>query len=268
MNFKNIGDFFEKNGAGLAAVASVVFTGLSVYFAIKKSGEGNEIIEEHLEKEFDLETKPIADRKTTDALALKLETGKKLAVCYKESLFCAGTSIVCTILANRINSKKIAGLAAALALNEKKLEKLYSASERVFGKGAKDDLKEMTDVDVPFDADTPPVKAKRKHRREEICEFYESFTGTLFESNRRDIDDAIARGTSLITRDPKHILNFNKWRSLIGLEDVPAGTCVGWHRTHTPFKPYTKIIEVDGREVIGIFYEKDPTSDYYSWTIY
>jgi hypothetical protein len=35
-----------------------------------------------------------------------------------------------------------------------------------------------------------------------------------------------------------------------------------------PFNPVTKIVPIDGKEVIGIFYENDPQSDYDSRRIY
>lgn len=268
MNWKGIGQYFEKNGPSIATLASVVLTGLSVYFAIKKAPEGTGVLCEYDIEKDSLEDRPLADSKNTDLLALKLETGKKLAVAYKDSLLCAVGAMGCALLSNKLNGKKIAGLAAALALNEDRLRKVYSKAESVFGKGGKTDLKEMTDCDIPpFDPDEEPVKGRRKYRKEPIEQFYESYTGTLFESTGKDVDDAIKRATDKIRNDPRHMLNFNKWRSILGLEDIPAGTCVGWHRSD-PFRPYTKLVVVDGREVIGIFYEVDPESGYDSRRYY
>lgn len=268
MNFRSIGQYFEKNGPSIATLASVVLTGLSVYFAIKKAPQGAAAAEGYSNAKLDLEEKPIADRVQGDDIYVKLAYGVKLAQVYRESLICAGGAMGCALLSNKLNGKKIAGLAAALALNEDKLRKVYSKAEHVFGKGGKADLKEMTDCDIPpFDPDEDPVKGRRKHRKEPIEQFYESFTGTLFESTGKDVDDAIKRAQDRIRNDPRHILNFNKWRSLLGLEDVPCGTCVGWHRSD-PFAPYTKLVVIDGREVIGIFYEVDPASDYNSRNYY
>ena len=254
MNLSEMKVYLRKNGPSIATLASMVLTGLSVYFAIKNSQKTADIVNEYSEMDANLDDIPIADRKSTDKLALKLETGKKILIANKESVICAGGSIFLTWLANRENCKTIAGLAGALAISEDKLKRVYSK----IGKEAR----EAIESDVPWDENTPPVKAKRRHRREEIAVFYESYTGTLFESNCRDVDDAITRAKSLISKERYKILNYNKWRSLIGLEDIPAGTCVGWNR-NDPFVPYQKLITIDGREVIGIFYENDPVNDYF-----
>lgn len=269
MNFRKLGDYFEKNGAGIATAVSMVLTGLSVYFAIRKADEGSMAKSLYIADKEILEEKPIADRKPDDDLMIKISYAKDIVRTYKESLICAGGAIGLTYLANRLNGQKIAGLAAALALNEDKLRKVYYKAEKVFGKGGSDDLHEMVGADpndIPFD--TEPERAKRRHRREEICLFYESFTGTLFESNCRDVDDAVTKAKHRIDRDPHHTLNYNKWRSLLGLEDAPCGVCVGWHRTYLPFNVYQKIICVDGRDVVGIFYENDPASKYEDWNRY
>lgn len=265
MNLREIRRYLEKNGPGIATAVSMVLTGLSVYFAIRKSAEGAAVIEEYETMVDNLNDVPIADRKDTDRLALNLNAAKALAGVYKESLACAAGAITLTYLANRLNGQKIAGLAAALALNEDKLRKVYSKAEKVFGAGAADNLKETID-DIPFDEE--PDLAKRRHRREETCLFYESYTDSLFESNIRDVNDAITRAKHRIDQDPRHTLNFNKWRSLLGLEDAPCGVCVGWHRNHLPFEVIQKVMYIDGKEVVGLYYENDPESSYDNWNRY
>ena len=267
MNFRELGTYFRKNGPGIATAVSMVLTGLSVYFAIRKAEQGVNVHEEYLNDCMDLAEVPLADRKKNDALALKLNYGIELAKTYKESLVCAGGAMLLTYLANKENGKTIAGLTAALAINEDKLRKVYAKAENVFGKGGADDLKEAVNCDIPPFSEAP-VKGRVRHRKEEICEFYESFTGTPFESTMGDVEDAIARAKKRMLNDPRHTLNFNKWRSLLGLMDVDAGISVGWHRTDVPFEPTTKIVYIDGREMVGIFYGTEPTHDYDSRNYY
>ena len=269
MNFKMFKDTIKKNGPGIATAASIILTGLSVIFAIRKAKEGSELIDEYQEKKTDLENLPVDCVKRGDKAILMAEYAVKFADVYKESLICAGGAMAGAYLSNKWNGRTIAGLSAALMLNEDKLKKVYGKAEQVFGKGGGDDLKTAVNTDVPFDAE--PEKARMRHRREEPAVFFESYSGTLFESNLRDVDDGIARAKRLIEKDPRHVLNYNKFRSLIGLEDAPCGVCVGWHRTRVPFNPVTKIVSIDGREVIGIFYNidgEDPSSNYYTNNIY
>ena len=270
MNFRTIKDTFSKNGPSIATAASIILTGLSVIFAIKKSRENMQIMSDYEDDKIDLETKPLADQKPTDEMELKLKYATKFVVTNKEALACAGGSMLCAYLSNKWNGRTIAGLSAALMLNEDKLKKVYKRAEDVFGKGGAEDLKTAVNTDIPFDPDNVD-RARVRHRREEPAVFFESYSGTLFESNPRDVYDGIARAKRLIEKDPRHVLNYNKFRSLIGLEDAPCGVCVGWHRTRVPFNPVTKIVPIDGKEVIGIFYNidgEDPSSDYYTKNIY
>lgn len=270
MNFRTIKDTFSKNGPSIATAASIILTGLSVIFAIKKSRENMQIVSDYEDDKIDLETKPLADQKPTDEMELKLKYAAKFVVTNKEALACAGGSMLCAYLSNKWNGRTIAGLSAALMLNEDKLKKVYRRAEDVFGKGGAEDLKTAVNTDIPFDPDNVD-RARVRHRREEPAVFFESYSGTLFESNPRDVYDGIARAKRLIEKDPRHVLNYNKFRSLIGLEDAPCGVCVGWHRTRVPFNPVTKIVPIDGKEVIGIFYNidgEDPSSDYYTKNIY
>lgn len=267
MNFKMFKDTIKKNGPGIATAASIILTGLSVIFAIKKAKDGSKLIDEYQEKKQDLDNLPIDCVKRGDKAILMAEYAVKFADVYKESLICAGGAMVGAYLSNKWNGRTIAGLSAALMLNEDKIKRIYKKADEIYGKNGGPDLKEAVDCDIPpFDAE--PEKAKVRHRREEPCLFYESASETLFESNPRDVEEGLARAKRLIEKDPRHILDYNKLRSLIGLRDIPLGVCKGWNRTKAPFVPSTKIVYIDGQEVIGIFYENDPISDYYSTNIY
>lgn len=269
MNFKGIARYFEKNGAGIATTTSIILTGLSVYFAIKKAREGAEIREEYeTQKELiDVANYVDNDKKAYDRVVLKFGYAKKLAVTYKESLICAAGAMASAFTANKINGNKIAGLAAALAINEDKLRKVYSKAEQMFGKDTKTQLKEMVDSDIPFDPDKEFVKGRHKHRKEPIERFFETFTHTGFESTAKDVEEAIKKAEEKIKKDPRHILPYNKWRSFLGLEDAPAGVNYGWNRSD-PFRAYTKLMIYNGEEYIGIFYEVDPSEDYDRRTYY
>ena len=155
-------------------------------------------------------------------------------------------------------------------IDQDNVVKVYKNAEKVFGKGGKDDLKEMTDCDIPFEPDKKVEKGKQsfKHRKEPVEKFYESYTGTLFESTGGDVNGAIDRAYDIMKRDPKHMLNFNKFLSLLGLPDVPAGTNVGFRTGYCDLSVSTKLVMINGEEVVGIFYDEDPCSGYDSKRIY
>lgn len=254
MNLKGIGQYFEKNGPSVLTLVSVVLTGFSVYFAIKKAEDGQLAKYSYEAGKEILDEKPLVDRTPNDELALKVSYTKDIIKTYKESLICATGAITCAILSNKLNGKKIAGLAAAVALNEDKIRKLYSAAEKRFGPEAKEKLTEqMASDSCPFD---DPEEGRHRYKKEPVEVFYETFYGTAFESTGKDVNAAIAKAKRRYENERRK-LNFNKWRSLLGLEDIPAGTYSEFNPTH-PFDPYTKIIIVNGEEMIGIFYRHDP----------
>ena len=268
--FSEIKDTLSKNGPGIATALSMVLTGLSVYFAIKKAPEGALAKIQYEKAKADVENKPLADQNKNDEISVKAAYGVALAKTYKESLACAAGAVTCAYLSNKWNGKTITALGAALAINEDKLKKVYKNAEKVFGKGGKDDLKEMTDCDIPFEPDKKVEKGKQsfKHRKEPVEKFYESYTGTMFESTGGDVNGAIDRAYEIMKRDPKHMLNFNKFLSLLGLPDVPAGTNVGFRTGYCDLSVSTKLVMINGEEVVGIFYDEDPCSGYDSKRIY
>lgn len=269
MNFRDFKDTVKQNGPGIATVASIVLTGLSVIFAIKKAREGADLIDEYKEKKQDLDNLPIDCVKRGDHAILNAEYAVKFADVYKETLLCAGGAMLGAYLSNKWNGRTIAGLSAALALSEDKIKRIYKKANEIYGKGGAPDLKEAVDCDPPpFDPDEEPERARVKHRRDEICQFYESASETLFESTYRDVEDALASAKKRIEKDPRHILDYNKFRSLLGLRDIPLGVNRGWHRTRIPFVPRTEMMIINGKETIGIFYEYDPSLDYASKNIY
>lgn len=270
MNFKMFKDTIKRNGPGIATAASIVLTGLSVIFAIRKAKEGAELIDEYQEKKTDLENLPVDCTKRGDKAILMAEYAVKFADVYKESLICAGGAMAGAYLSNKWNGRTIAGLSAALMLNEDKIKKIYKKADEIYGKNGGPDLKEAVNTDIPFDPDNVE-RAKVKHRKDERCLFYESASETLFESTLRDVEDGLERGKDLIVKDPRHILEYNKLRSLLGLHDIRLGVNQGWHLTRYPFNPVTKIVPIDGRDVIGIFYNidgSDPSPNYHTINIY
>lgn len=261
MNLISITNYCKKNAPELSTFGSMACTALAVGFAIKNADKG---LEAKLQRDRDEEAvnkKPLADRTSNDMLMVKVSYAINLARAYKESLLLGGTAMVLAYSANKVNAKTIAGLGAALAVNEKKLQKVYDKAGEMFGKDKSVELKEKTDADIPpFDEDEPVERSKKLRRKDDVERFWDTACGQPFESTGERVEAAIERAKQLYDNDYGR-LNYNKFRSLNGLEDIPLGF-VGWNEKRNPFRPYTKLIVRDGIQYTGIFYGSDPKADY------
>ena len=269
--FREIKETLSENAPGIATVLSMALTGLSLYFAIKKAPEGARAAIQYEKAKADIENKPLADQNKNDEMSAKIAYGVELAKTYKESIACAAGAMVCAYASNKWNGNKIALLGMTLAAREDTIRKIYKHADKVFGKGGKNDLKEMVDCDVPpFDPEEDTVKAKRsrKHRKDQVEKFYLAHNGTAFESTMADVDDAFDRARDIIRKDPRHILHMNKLLSLLGLPDAPTSVNDIFREDFAPFRPYTKVVMVNGDEYIGIFFEYDPCAGDYSKRVY
>lgn len=254
MSFKA---FMNKNGTTIATAGSIVMTVLAVVFAVKKAKEGAEAREEY-EKQFE----DANDNAQLETEA-KIEYGKKLVGVYKEAIIFATGAAVLAFVSHRADAKKITSLGAALALNEDKVRKLYDYIERKFepkGKTRRDIEKDIAESD-PDSIGEKPVKGRKRYRKEEPVTFQDTYTGNMFESTLKDFDSALDRAELILNRRGGYGLGYNKWRSLLGLEDVPAGATTGWKSGE--FKAYLQEAVVDGTPVYLICYQQFPDEKYW-----
>lgn len=244
----------DKHGSTIATVAAAVLTVAAVFFAVKSAEKGAKNAEKH---QVDVDAAGDNSQLKTEA---DVKYIKNTIVDYKEAIICATGAIVMACISRGKDAKKIANLGAALAFDEDKIKKLYSYIEgKVGSKNKKYIEKDIAenDEDLPFDS---PIKAKRRYKKEDIATFYESYSGTLFDSSFKDFYAACDRA-ELISSKPNGELGYNKWRALLGLEDIPAGACVGWPKNE--FKAYTQESIIDGRTVYVIGYKQNPDSNYW-----
>ena len=257
MKLRDIKMFWDKRGPGVATAGAIILAVAGVVNAIRKSRETAKIIDEYEFKAVDCDDKK-------DEVKLKVSTAAQIAVEQKEAIACAVGSGFCAWYAFHKQNGTIGALLAAVALNEDKLAKVYSKAEEIFGKNGGKDLREAVDCDIaPFDTDDI-VKTKKHYKKEDAIEgFFESYSGVPFESSSRNVENAITLGERRSANSNKS-LGFDKWMSLLGLDCPPSAAGAGWAKEF-PFKPYTEVVEIDGREFIGIFYENQPRHDYVNY---
>ena len=207
----------------------------------------------------------MAEKKSTDMLALKLETGGKIIFACKEAIVCTAGSATIQWKVFKTLSKTAVGLAMALATKEDRIEKIFKKADDIYGKEAGADLKEAVYCDIPpFDEDDiQKGKRKRlKERKEKLERYYEPCSGRMFEAYPSDVGDAIERAEKRF--DKEGTLNYNKYSSILGLPDVDMGVCQDWDKDH-PFRISMQIVPVDGFECVGLIPEYEPVSKRYKY---
>lgn len=255
MSFKG---FMTKHGTAIATGGSIILTITAVVIAIKKSKEGSEAEETYKEN---LEA---ANNNAQLVSEAKVEYIKDLFKAYKWSIGCAAGAILLAYISNRSDAKRIANLGATLALSEDKIKKLYGYIEKKLepeGLNKRDIEEDIVESDPENVYDNNPVKARKRYRKEEPVLFRDSWSDTLFESTMKDFYVAVERTEAILVRGKGFGLGYNKWRNLLGLEDIPAGASVGWKPGE--FKAFLQKANIDNQIVYVICYKEFPNSDYW-----
>ena len=263
---KELKDSLKKNAPGIATATSIMLTFASLGFMIfRSSHKVADILDEYNEKKEDLENKPMAEKKDSDLIVLKVETGVEIVKACKEGIACAvGASIIQFVNFKKM-SKLTTALAAGLAVKEDMIDRIFKKADDIYGKEAGADLKEAVYCDIPpFDEDDiQKGKRKRlKERKEKLERYYEPCSGRMFEAYPSDVGDAIERAEKRF--DKEGTLNYNKYSSILGLPDVDMGVCQDWDKDH-PFRISMQIVPVDGFECIGLIPEYEPVSKRYKY---
>ena len=250
--------FLAKHGTALATGGSIILTVVAVVVAIKKAKEGAEIKDQYSEE---LEN---ADGNAQLQTEAKISYAKNLVRTYKWAIVSSCGAIVLAYISHRSDAKRIADLGAALMLSEEKIEQLYRYSERKLlpmGQTRKDLEKDIVETDPNSQYGDVPIKAHRKYRKEEPVNFKDSYSGIQFESTLKDYESAVDRAEFILRKQDNFGLNYNKWRNLLGLDDIPAGAPVGW-KAHE-FKSYLKEVMIDNVPYYLICYKEFPNSVYW-----
>ena len=248
--------FMNKNGSTIATTGSIVLTIAAVWLAIKKAKEGAEAKEEY-DEEFEK-----AEGNAQLETEAKVNYIKKTVRIYRDSIIAGLIAITCAYISHRTDAKRIANLGAALALNEEKLNKVYKYLERKLepGKSKKTIEKDILESD-PEAGLEGTSKVKKRYRKEEPVTFQDSYSGTRFESTMKDYDAACDRAELILSRRSGFGLGYNKWRSLLGLEDVPCGAETGWKQGE--FRSYLQESMIDCQKIYLICYKEFPNSQYW-----
>lgn len=247
----------KKNGSTIALITAGVLAVISLINVIKASKEGAKVLNEYDEAEAEAEAENNEQKKAE----AKIDKIKGLITVYKGPIVLMGLSVVCGALAHKMDLNRIIELGSSLALSERKLDRLYEYVEKKIEGGKAEVEKHMEGHDEPPFDNFERAKRKRKYIKEEPVNFKDTYTGTAFESSMNDYYAACDRASYVLSRKGGYGLSYNKFRSLLGLEDIPAGQNVGWKAGE--FKSYLQESIIDGEPYFLICYSKFPHSGYW-----
>lgn len=195
------------------AVGSLV---VSVVFAVIGTSEAKDVIEEVKETE---------EKETLTKLEVVQHTWKY----YIPTVGFVVLSATSAILAQRINSKRIAVLASALVIAQDKLKDQTEKIEELFGKAKADKLSQALSQDQVNK--NPPEKGLVYETGKGITLCMDSLTGQYFRSDperiRQDINE--------INKELLHTgyVSLNDVLDQIGLRQSQIGLGLGWDLTNS-----------------------------------
>lgn len=252
--FIGLSHLLDENAPTLCTVGSAICVLATLYFSYRASKNGAEIQEEYEYKKNEAESNPeIEDDKLKNVVAnLKVETGVKLVYNYKWAILSGVGAIGFSFASNYLNGRKLAGLAAALALSEEKLKKgIEKAKEvlrseeyqKIFNSAHNDIARDHANSDnaAPFDDSS----------NWDGTEVYDTYVGHFFSIPESQLQDAINEAQRIT------FLRWTDWRGMLGLETPIMGPRVGWGNKNR-FKAHIDKMNIGNRWVKAIVYDTEP----------
>lgn len=247
----------DDYGPDLACAGGVACLGLALYSAFKASRkvvEAQETYKEEIrkleEKEAAEDAEVVAEQHAKKAHKLRIARDIDYIYAYKWALIFGCGSAFLTILSRKLSGAKIAALGTALAMSEEKLKKLGkklkdSIGEEELSKIKQEIRQEMAEEHIPEDkvpfrgdplSDAEEGKPGNEGALAAMKLIYDDTTGSMFEIDESQIQDWKVAAQDYFNRFGK--LDYNKFRSMGGLEDCRLGYYTVWDK-NTPYEGFT-----------------------------
>ena len=209
----------DENGPTLCTVGSVACLIATVYFAYKAAKDTA-----NLQEEYSCDLSSIAydekipeEDKKKQITNLKIETGMKIVYVNKWALLSATGCATFAFASNYLNGRKIAGLAAALALSEEKLKKGMAKAKEILSSEEYQKIINGTRQEMAKDDDKAPFDDDSIW---DGTEYYDTYVGHFIKIPETQLLDAIN------TAERLSFIKWNDWRGMLGFES--ANMRVGW----------------------------------------
>lgn len=184
----------------------------------------------------------------------KLDVVKETWKLYIPTVAMTAASVGCIVVSNRINAKRLAGLASAYALSESAFKRYREATENILG----DDEQKVIDQSAMKMAKENPVPKNDVIMTEDgdvWC--YDCLSGQKFKSDREtirriqnDINQCIVSGDGFASQ--------NEFYSQLGLNMVKMGDVIGWTVDHLLDLSFSAQLDDNGRPILVMDYKVTP----------
>lgn len=196
----------------------------------------------------------------------KLETVKLCWTCYIPTALALGGSITCAILSNRISATRIAALATAYGLSEKKLKEYQGKVKELFGeekeKQVHDEMNKDSAAMVPINQETMMPLYYPRFAGDYLC--MDAVTGRYFRSTQEKLRRAFLDLDKRLLVENR--ISLNEFFDDIGLPECEMGNILGWmcgNYNDLPEPAFTTIEHPQtGEPCLVVDYDVYPLADF------
>lgn len=195
-----------------------------------------------------------------------METKEKVNLVWKLYVPAVGTgvaTVACIIFANRVSTKRAAGMAAAYSLSQDAMREYKTkVLEKVGDKKSKQIDDELTQDQVNRN---PPGKHEIVIVNGDDILCYDKFTGRYFQSNPAKLEKAEIAVNQQIINDGYACLT--DYYELVGLSATDHSDEIGWSNdghlvlNYSPF-----FLEGDQKLCLGVSFQTSPIRGYYTFS--
>lgn len=208
----------DENGPTLCTVGSVACLIATVYFAFKAAKDTTYYQDEITYGEKRIENSDMTDEeKEKEIKSLKVKNAIEIVCANRWTLLAAGGAATFAFASNYLNGRKIAGLAAALALSEEKLKKGMAKAKEILNSEEYQKIINGTRQEMAKDDDKAPFDDDSVW---DGTEYYDTYVGHFIKLPESQLLDAIN------TAERLSFIKWNDWRGMLGFES--ANMRVGW----------------------------------------
>lgn len=248
--FKELERFSIDNSPAILTAIGVVGTLSTAYLTGKASYKANELMEDEAERRMiaGMEDEP-------------WPTKEKVELVWKLYLPAAGSMVItlsAIIGANRISSRRAAGLAAAYSLSERAFSEY---KEKVVEKVGEKKEQSYRDEVARDRLEKNPVNDNTvliTDNGEVLC--YDHFTGRYFKSSMEALKSAENEVNSLILN--QGYASVSDLYDILGLPVTSFSDEVGWNTDRMLKMVYSTVLSPDGRPCISIDFDLHPHRKY------
>lgn len=257
----NLPELFNRASKITNDNAPTILTGLAIagtlataYLTGKATFKAAEIIQIEIlnrEKQQELSELPVPDERR-----LPLTNMDKLKLVWPQYLAPAGcivTTVGCVVFAQRINAKRLAGLAVAYSLSEKRFEEYKQKALEKLGVNKERTMRDELNQER---VNANPLSGQQIFvgDHEEIC--FEPWTGRYFKCDMETLKKAMNDINYQILSDT--YATMADFYDKIGLENTKMANEMGWNLEHPMDVHFGTTLTDNGRPCIVVEYNTQP----------